>query len=53
MVTAIGLSHANLTRPGISGLDIWASRLFQSKYIRFGCQEFYSEYENILKKHLH
>jgi len=52
MVTATGLSQANLTRPGISGLDIWASRLLTSKCVRFGCQEFYWGLENFVRKHL-
>jgi hypothetical protein len=49
-VIASGLSRAILTRPGISGRNIWASQLNTSKCVRFGCQEFYLGLENIVRK---
>jgi hypothetical protein len=49
-VIASGLSRAILTRPGISGRNIWASQLNTSKCISFGCQEFFWEAQNIVRK---
>lgn len=51
-VIASGVRPANLTRPGISGRNIWASQLKASKCVRFGSQVFYFGLENFVRKHL-